>query len=79
MGDNLDEAVYKAQENVAFLGRYLITTGGTLNLGKCKWLIHDLIPKEDGIWEYRWCKLQLLTIQEGEFGPYHEVAGVFLY
>ena len=40
-----------------------------LNPGKCKWSIHDLIPKEDGTWEYRRCKLQLSTIKEGEVYP----------
>ena len=67
--DDLDKAVYKAQENVAFWGRSLIATRGTLNPGKCKWSIHDLIPKEDGTWEYRRCKPQLLMIKEGEVYP----------
>ena len=67
--DDLDKAVYKAQESVAFWGRSLIATGGVLNPGKCKWSIHDLIPKEDGTWEYRRCKPHMLTIKEGEVYP----------
>ena len=57
--DDLDEAVYKAQESVAFWGRSLIATGGALNPGKCKWSIYDLILKDDDNWEYRRCKPQL--------------------
>ena len=43
--NDLDEAVYKAQESMAFWGRSFIATGRALNLGKCKWS-----------WEYRRCK-----------------------
>ena len=45
--EDLDKAVYDAQESVAFWSRSLIATGSALNPGKCKWSIHDLIPKED--------------------------------
>ena len=67
--EDLDKAVYDAQESVAFWGRSLIATGGALNPGKSKWSIHDLIPREDGTWEYRRCKPQLSTIKEGEVYP----------
>ena len=62
--EDLDKAVYKAQVSVAFWGRSLIATGGALNPGKCKWSIHELVPKEDGTWEYRRCKPQLLAVNK---------------
>ena len=67
--DDLEGAVAKAQDSVTCWGRSLIATGGALGPGKCKWSIHDMMPKEDGTWEYRRCKPHLSTIKEGEEYP----------
>ena len=50
--DDVYDVVQKAQESVSFWGNSLIATGGALNPEKCKWTIHDMVPKADGTWEY---------------------------
>ena len=66
---SLEDAVYEAQEAVSFWGNSLIATGGALNPDKCKWTIHDMLPKPDGTWEYNRCTPALSTIKEGEVYP----------
>ena len=51
--DDVESAVYKAQQGVTHWGRLLIATGGALKPEKCKWTVHDMVPQEDGTWEYR--------------------------
>ena len=67
--DDLDAAIYKAQEGIDSWGKLLMATGGTLNRDKCKWTVHDMVPRADGLWEYRRCKPVLSTIKEGEGMP----------
>merc|ERR1712177_143077 len=67
--NTLEDVVYKAQEIVSFWGNSLIATGGALNPEKCKWTIHDMVPKADGTWEYNRCTPALSTIKEGKVYP----------
>ena len=67
--DDLYDVVHKAQETVSFWGNSLIATGGALNPEKCKWTIHDMVPKADGTWEYNRCTPALSTIKEGKVYP----------
>ena len=67
--DDLYDVVHKAQESVSFWGNSLIATGGALNPEKCKWTIHDMVPKADGTWEYNRCTPALSTIKEGKVYP----------
>ena len=46
-----------------------MTTGGALNLYKCKWTVHNMVPRADGSWEYRRCKPTFLTIKERKVMP----------
>ena len=46
--DDVESAVYKAQQGVTHWGRLLIATGGALKPEKCKWTVHDMVPQEDG-------------------------------
>ena len=67
--DDLDAAIYKAQEGIDSWGKLLIATGRALNPDKCKWTVHSMVPQADGLWEYRRCKSALSTIKEGEVMP----------
>ena len=51
--DDVESAVYKAQQGVTHWGRLLIAGGGDFQPSKCKWTVHDMVPQEDGTWEYR--------------------------
>ena len=50
-------------------GNLLQATGGALKPEKCKWTVHDMVPRPDGTWEYRRCRPALSTIKEGEVLP----------
>ena len=45
--DDLDTATYKAQEGIDSWGKLLIATGGVLNPDKCKWTVHEMVPRVD--------------------------------
>ena len=45
--DNLDAAIHKVQEGIDSWGKLLIATGGVLNPDKCKWTVHEMVPRVD--------------------------------
>ena len=67
--DNLYAAIYKAQKGIDSWGKLLIATGVALNLVKCKWTVHNMVPRADGSWEYRRCESLLLTTKQREEIP----------
>ena len=67
--EDLDTAVYKAQEAINSWGNLLQATGGALQPEKCKWTVHDMVPRSDGTWGYRRCKPAMSTIEEGKVLP----------
>ena len=62
--EDLDTAVYKAQEAINSWGNLLQATGGALQPEKCKWTVHDMVPRSDRTWGYRRCKPAMSTIEE---------------
>ena len=66
---DLAEVADEAQRSIDCWGKLLIGTGGALKPEKCKWTVHDMVPRADGTWEYRRCKPADSTIKEGEVVP----------
>ena len=64
--DDAESAVYKAQQGITSWGKLLIAGGGDFQPPKCKWTVHDMVPNEDGTWEYRTINPDLPTDETGE-------------
>ena len=51
--EDFESATSKAQERVNRWVESLEVVGGALNPEKCAWTVHDMLPGENGEWEYR--------------------------
>ena len=67
--DDMLDVVNKGQEAVTSWGKLLMATGGDLNPEKCNWILHNMVAKEDGTWEYEVCKPATNTVKDGNVLP----------
>ena len=63
------DVVTKGQEAVTSWGKLLMATRGDLNPEKCNWMLHNMVAKEDGTWEYEVCKPATNTVKDGNVLP----------